>query len=122
VDLIDKELTEKIIGICFEVSNELGAGFLENIYLKALIIALTANGLKAEEEVPLKVTFRGQVVGYFYTDILVENRLILELKAVKSLTSEHEAQLINYLKATGLKVGLLVNFGKSRLEWKRMVF
>jgi GxxExxY protein len=83
---------------------------------------LTASGLKAEEEVPLKVTFRGRVVGYFYTDILVENRLILALKAVKSLTSEHEAQLINYLKATGLKVGLLINFGKSRLEWKRMVF
>jgi GxxExxY protein len=122
VELIDKELTEKIIGICFEVSNELGAGFLENVYLKALIIALTASGLKAEEEVPLKVTFRGKVVGIFYTDILVENRLILELKAVKSLTGEHEAQLINYLKATGLKVGLLVNFGKTRLEWKRLVF
>ncbi len=122
MELIDKELTEKIIGICFEVSNELGAGFLENVYLKALIIALTASGLKAEEEVPLKVTFRGKVVGIFYTDILVENRLILELKAVKSLTGEHEAQLINYLKATGLKVGLLVNFGKTRLEWKRLVF
>ena len=70
----------------------------------------------------LTVKFRGQVVGDFYPDLLVEDRLIIELKAVKSLMSEHEAQLINYLKATGLKVGLLMNFGKSKLEWKRLVY
>ncbi len=120
--LIDKDLTEKVIGTCIQVSRELGGGFLESVYVKALIIALTHIGLKVLEQSPLKVMFRGQVVGDFYPDFLVEDRLIIELKAVKSLTSEHEAQLINYLKATGIKVGLLVNFGRSKLEWKRLVY
>ena len=78
-------------------------------------------GLKAREEVPLKVSFRGQIVGDFFADILVDNRLVIELKAVKALTAEHEAQLLNYLKATGIKVVLLVNVGKSKVEWKRLV-
>ena len=120
--LIDKDLTEKVIGMCIQVSRELGGGFLESVYVKALIIALTYIGLKVVEQSPLKVMFRGQVVGDFYPDLLVEDRLIIELKAVKSLTSEHEAQLINYLKATGIKVGLLVNFGRAKLEWKRLVY
>ncbi len=77
--------------------------------------------LKAAEETALKVRFRNHTVGDFYPDILVDGRLIVELKAVKSLTPEHEAQLLNYLKATGIKVGLLVNFGKPKLEWKRLV-
>ena len=81
-----------------------------------------ARGVKAEEEVPLKVKFRGRTVGEFYADILVENCIIVELKAIKSLTNEHEAQLINYLKATGMKVGLLINFGKPKVEWKRMIY
>jgi len=120
--LIDKDLTEKVIGVCIQVSRELGGGFLESVYVKALIIALTYIVLKVVEQSPLKVMFRGQVVGDFYPDLLVEDRLIIELKAVKSLTSEHEAQLINYLKATGIKVGLLVNFGRAKLEWKRLVY
>lgn len=111
-----------MIGGGIEVSRELGGGFLESVYSKALIIVLTQIGLKAAEQIPLKVKFRGQVVGDFYPDLLVEDRLIIELKAVKSLMSEHEAQVINYLKATGLKVGLLMNFGKSKLEWKRLVY
>ena len=122
MELIEKELTEKVIGACFEVSNELGGGFLESVYKKAVVIAIRAKGIKAEEEVSLKVKFRGHIVGDFNADILVENRLIIELKAVKSLISEHEAQLINYLKATGIKVGLLANFGRTKLEWKRIVY
>ena len=122
VELLEKDLTEKVIGVCFEVSNELGGGFLESVYQKALIIALTEKGLNAKEQAPLSVTFRGQTVGDFYADILVENRLIMELKAVKALSPDHEAQLMNYLKASGIKVGLLVNFGRKRLEWKRLVF
>lgn len=122
MELLEKDLTEKVIGACFEVSNELGTGFLESVYRKALIIVLLQLGLKASEESALKVFFRGQIVGDFYADVLVENRLIIELKAVKSLTAEHEAQLINYLKATKIKVGLVVNFGRSKLEWKRLVY
>jgi GxxExxY protein len=122
MELIEKELTEKVIGACFDVQNELGSGFLESVYQKALVIVLTQLCIKVTEQMPLKVTFRNIVVGEYYPDILVENRLIVELKAVKSLTSEHEAQLLHYLKATGVKVGLLVNFGNPQLEWKRLVF
>ncbi len=121
MSLVYEELTEKVIGICFEVSNELGSGFLESVYQKALTIALTQKGLTVEEQVPLKVKFRGQVVGDFYPDILVNGKLILELKSIKSISSEHEAQMINYLKATGLNVGLIINFGRTKLEWKRLV-
>lgn len=120
--LLEEDLTEKVIGICFEVANELGGGFLESVYQKSLVIAFQEKGLQAEEQVPLKVKFRGNIVGDFYADILVESKLILELKSVKALTTEHEAQLLNYLKATGIKVGLLVNFGRAKLEWKRMVY
>ena len=121
MSLVYEELTEKVIGICFEVSNELGAGFLESVYQRALTIALIQKGLTVEEQVPLKVKFRGQVVGDFYPDILVSSKLILELKSIKSINSEHEAQMINYLKATGLNVGLIINFGRTKLEWKRLV-
>ncbi len=122
MELLEKNLTEKIIGACFEVSNELGAGFLESVYEKALLIALIEKGLNAKAQMPLKVFFRGRIVGEFYADIFVEDRVIIELKTVKSIHPEHEAQLINYLKAIGVKVGLLINFGKSKLEWKRLVY
>ena len=121
-DYSKKKLTGKIIGACIEVSNELGVGFLESVYEKALLIALIEKGLHVEEQVPLEVTFRNQIVGTFYADILVENDIVIELKAVKSLKPEHEAQLINYLKASGKHIGLLVNFGKPKLEWKRFVY
>jgi GxxExxY protein len=121
MELLEKELTEKVIGACFEVANELGSGFLESVYRKALIIVLRQSGLKADEEVPLTVSFRGQIVGDFYADILVNDRLVIELKATKALTAEHDAQVMNYLKATNIKVGLLINFGKTKVEWKRLV-
>jgi GxxExxY protein len=121
-ELIEKDLTDKIIGACMEVSNELGTGFLESVYEKALVIALTARGLKVQAQAPLEVRFRGHLVGEFYADILVEGRVVVEVKAAKALNAEHEAQLINYLRATGIKVGLLVNFGRPRVEWKRLVW
>ena len=121
-DYSKKELTGKISGACFEVSNELGVGFLESVYEKALFVALIEKGLHVEEQVSLEVTFRNQIVGTFYADIFVENDVVIELKAVKSLKPEHEAQLINYLKASGKHIGLLVNFGKTKLEWKRFVY
>ena len=114
-----KNLTEKIIGACIEVSNELGAGFWESVYEKALLIALGEKGLTVKEQAAIEVRFRNQITGVLYADFLVENKVIIELKAVSSFKPEHEAQLINYLKASGKQIGLLVNFGKSKLEWKR---
>jgi len=121
MDLAEKELTEKIIGASMDVSNELGCGFLEGVYENALLVALSEKGLRANAQVPLNVMFRGNVVGEFFADMVVEERVILELKAARAIMPEHEAQLLNYLKATGLGVGLLINFGKPRLEWKRFV-
>ncbi len=105
MELLSKELTEKIIGVCFDVSNELGHGFLESVYQKAVCMALVQKGMEIEEQVPLEVRFRGQVVGDFIADIVVEKQVVLELKSIKMLTTDHEAQLINYLKATGIRIG-----------------
>ena len=115
-----EELTGKIIEACFEVSNELGAGFLETVYQNALIIALREKGLAIEAEVPLSVNFRGKSVGHYYADLLVENKVVVELKAVSTLTPDHQAQVINYLKATKSNVGLLVNFGRPKIEIRRL--
>ena len=117
--LLYGDLTRKILATCFEVLNELGAGFLESVYEKALVIALKENGLEAKAQAPIEVIFRGQTVGQFYADILVENKIIVELKAVSHLLPEHKAQVINYLKSSGIEVGLLVNFGDSKLEYRR---
>lgn len=117
--MIHEELTEKILKACFEVSNELGCGFLESVYLKALLIALAQAGLKAQAQTPLTVMFRGQPVGDFFPDIIVEDTILLELKAVKALAPEHLAQVMNYLKATGIEVGFLINFGTPKLEYRR---
>lgn len=114
-----KELTEKIIGCSFEVINELGSGFVESVYEKALIIALSDAGIAVESQKAVQVTFRSQNVGDFYADLLVEGKVIVELKAIKALLPEHHAQIINYLNATGLEVGLLINFGHPKLEFKR---
>ena len=118
--LLHEELTGKVLEACFEVSNELGSGFLESVYEKALIIALQQKGIQVRAQAPLQVCFRGLVVGEFFADIMVEDKLIIELKAVKALAPEHQAQMINYLKATGIDIGLLVNFGTPRLDYKRL--
>src|SRR5437588_12950590 len=113
--MLHEDLTAKALEACFEVIRELGAGFLESVYEKALLIALQQRGLSAKAQFPLSVMFRGKLVGEFYADILLEGKVIIELKAVRALTHEHQAQLINYLNATGIEVGLLVNFGQPRL-------
>ena len=118
--MIHEELTASVIAVCYEVINELGTGFLESVYEKALMLALHQKGIAAKAHAPLKVKFRNEIVGEFFVDILVEDRLIVELKAVRSLLPEHQAQLINYLKATGIDVGLLVNFGNAKLEVRRL--
>jgi GxxExxY protein len=115
------EITYKINGAIFEVNRILGAGFLEKVYENALLIELRNRTLKAEGQVPLNVRYKGEVVGEYVVDVLVEGKIIIELKAIEQLQKIHEAQLLNYLKATGIKVGLLVNFKYPRAEIKRMV-
>jgi GxxExxY protein len=117
--MLYEDLTKKALEACFEVTRELGAGFLESVYEKALLIALQQKGMSARAQFPLAVKFRGHVVGEFYADVLLEDKIIIELKAVRALTPEHHAQLINYLNATGIDVGLLVNFGNPKLEFRR---
>jgi GxxExxY protein len=120
----DKEindLTYQINGAIFEVSRILGAGFLEKVYEKALLIELRERGLKAESQTPIMVSYKGQSVGEYFADILVCDNVIIELKCVENFSKLHEAQILNYLKATGLQVGLLVNFKYPKAEIKRMV-
>ncbi len=114
-----EELTAAILKCCFEVSNELGSGFLESVYEKALIVALAQTGLSVQSQVPLKVTFRGVIVGDFFADLIIEKKILIEIKSVSRLTPDHKAQVINYLNATGFEVGLLVNFGTSGVEYFR---
>lgn len=108
-----EELSERVIGCCYEVQRKLGAGFLEKVYENALMIELRKHGLQARQQCPLVVRYDGQAVGEYFADLLVEDRLLCELKACDRLTTEHEVQLVNYLAATGLDSGLLVNFGRS---------
>lgn len=114
-----EQITQRIIGCAFEVVNELGAGFLESVYEKALLLALRQEGLSVVSQHPVKVMFRNECIGDFCVDIFVENKVIVELKAAKTLAPEHQAQVINCLNATGIEVGLLINFGNSKLEYKR---
>lgn len=115
------ELTKGIIGIFYEVYNELGHGFLESVYENPLTIALRAEGYEVHKQVAIPVSFRGQLVGDFDSDLLVNKTVILELKSCRSIVDAHLAQLLNYLKATEIEVGLLLNFG-PRPEFKRVVF
>ena len=116
-----QELSEKIIGAAYAIHKELGYGFAEKVYKNALAIQLEEVGLKCSCEVPLRVLYHGRTVGEYYADIVVEDKIIVEAKAVSRLDTVHEVQLVNYLKATGLTVGLLINFGRS-VELKRRVF
>jgi GxxExxY protein len=115
------ELTYQINGAIFEVNRELGVGFLEKVYENALLVELADRGFKAESQVPIEVMYKKKEVGEYYADIVVEDQVILEIKAVDSLQKIHEAQLLNYLKATGYKVGLLVNFTHPKAEIRRFV-
>jgi GxxExxY protein len=115
------EITEKVIGVFFDVYNELGPGFLESVYHNAMVIALRQAGLQVESEVAVPVLFRGENVGDYRADLLVEGKVIVELKAIRVLESAHEAQLHHYLRATDVEVGLLLNFG-ARPQFRRLAF
>lgn len=117
--MIVDDLTEKIIGCAYTVYNKMGFGFLESVYEKCLQIEFAKQGLKAEFQKPIRVLYDGVCVGDFIADILVEDKIIVELKSVTQLNKIHEAQLVNYLVATGLDIGLLINFGEAKVEVKR---
>ena len=114
-----QDTTHKIIGCAYKVFNQLGFGFLESVYKKAMIIELTKETLKVEAEKALKVYYDSQVVGDFYVDLFVENEIVIELKSVQNLAKEHEVQLVNYLNGLDKEIGLLINFGPSGVEVKR---
>jgi len=113
------DITESILECGFEISNELGIGFLESVYENALIIALRQKGMRVDQQVPLSVSFRGEPIGRFQIDLLVDHQVIVELKAAKSLAPEHQMQILNYLRASGLPVALFMNFGTPKLEYRR---
>jgi GxxExxY protein len=115
------EITYRINGAIFEVNRELGAGFLEKVYENALMVELRNRGLKIESQKPIVVKYKGKEVGEYFADIVVEDQIIIELKAVDALQKIHQAQILNYLKATGYKIGFLVNFTYPKAEIKRFI-
>jgi len=116
-----ESLTKEIIGAAYAVYNEIGFGFLKSVYQSCMVIELTERGLMVESQKPINVHYRGQLVGYFQADLVVNDVVIVELKSVKQLVEVHEVQTVNYLAATGMPVGLLINFGNDGVTVKRKV-
>ena len=116
-----QRLSEQVINCAFQVSNRLGVGFLESVYENALCIELEKQEIAYQQQKPLDVLYDGKVVGHYVTDLIVEDKLLIELKVVSALANNHRAQLMNYLKATGISVGLLLNFGTPKVGVQRMV-
>jgi GxxExxY protein len=120
--LLYQDLSYKIIGSAMQVHTELGFGFLEEVYENALMVMLRESKLRAARQVPVKVSFHGRIVGDYFADIIVEDSVILEIRAMDNLSPFHRVQTLNYLKATDLKLAMLLNFGKSKLEFERFVY
>ena len=119
--IIYKDLSYKVTGLAMEVHSKLGYGFLEKVYENAMMVLLRREGIHAKQQAPITVYFDGEVVGDYYADLLVEDKIILELKAIEKITDAHRAQTLNYLKATGLHLAILLNFGKEKLKYERLV-
>ena len=119
--IIHKELSYEIVNSAFFVHNKLGAGFLEKVYENALCIVLKKKSLKYLQQAPIRIHFEGQVVGEYFADIVIESKVIIELKTVDEISNQHRSQLMNYLKASGFKLGILLNFAKPKLQWERIV-
>lgn len=115
------ELAEKVIGCAYEVSNSLGSGFLEKVYENALVHELNKKGIKTKQQIAIVVKYDGVIVGEYVADLLVNDELLVELKAVENIEKVHLAQCLNYLKATGMRACLLVNFGRSKVQVRRLV-
>ena len=120
-ELIHGDLVGQIVGAAFEVHNVLGYGFLEKVYENALLVEMAKRGMNVEGQKALKVKYKDAIVGDYVADLIVDEKVIVELKAEDKYNKQHEAQLLNYLKATGLKVGVLINFGRTKCEFKRLV-
>lgn len=119
--IYEKELSDKIINCAFVVHKNLGYGFLEKVYENSLKLELEEAGLKVKQQVGLDVFYKNKIVGEFRADLVVEDKIVLELKAERRLNQEHLTQLINYLKVSKIRLGYLINFGKNRLEFKRII-
>lgn len=117
----EEELTKEVIGAAFEVANVLGAGFLEKVYERALVRELGLRGVGVRSQVSFPVSYKGQCLGDWTADLVVGEKIIVELKCVERLMGEHTAQCINYLKASGLPVALLINFQRPKVEWRRVL-
>jgi len=120
-DLLYGDLTYKVIGLGMKVHSTLGHGYLEKVYENSLMVLFRKSGIHAEQQVPIKVIFEGEIVGDYCADILVEGKLILELKVASKITDVHKAQVLNYLKATGLELALIMNFGAVSFEHHRLI-
>ncbi|HHT9138341.1 MAG TPA: GxxExxY protein [Candidatus Wunengus sp. YC60] len=119
--ILYKDLSYKIAGLAMQVHNKLGYGFLEKVYENALMVLFKREGIQAKQQAPITVYFEEEVVGEYYADILVEDKIILELKAVEEIIDAHRSQILNYLKATRLQLAIILNFGKDRLESERFI-
>jgi GxxExxY protein len=119
--LIEGDLTGEILNAAYTVHNALGAGFLEKVYANALAVELRRKGLKVEQQKPMQIQYAGKVVGEYMADLVVASRVLVECKAATHLEAVHEAQVMNYLRATGLRVGLLINFGRPKVQFRRFV-
>ncbi|GLI56934.1 hypothetical protein PM10SUCC1_24480 [Propionigenium maris DSM 9537] len=120
-NIIYRDLSYKIIGLAMTVHKELGYGFLEKVYENALMVLFEESGISANQQEPINIHFRDKIIGSYIADIVVDNLIILELKCVSEISSKHKAQTANYLKATGIKLGIILNFGKDSLEFQRVV-
>lgn len=120
-DLLHKKITDDILKVYYDIYNQLGYGFLEKVYQNAMYFELKSLGYKVEAQTPIKVYLKGQLIGEYYSDLLIENKVIIELKACELLMNVHVAQLMNYLKSTKIEVGLLLNFGEEP-EFKRIIY
>jgi GxxExxY protein len=120
--ILHKDLSYTMLGLAMQVHRELGFGFLEKEYENALMVLLGKESIKATQQAPILVSFRGEVVGAYYADILVEDKIIVELKSVDRITDVHRTQALNYLKATGMKQAVILNFGKESLQYERLAY
>ena len=120
-EILYKDLSYKIVGLAMRAHSKLGYGFLEKVYENALMVLFRREGIEAKQQAPITVYFEEEVVGNYYADILVEDKVILEIKAVENIIDAHIAQTLNYLKATGLRLAIILNFSKEKLKYKRIV-
>ncbi|MBW2249486.1 MAG: GxxExxY protein [Deltaproteobacteria bacterium] len=120
-NILYKDLSYQIIGLAMEVHRKLGYGFLEKVYENSLMILFRREGIRSEQQYPIKVYFEGEVVGNYVADILIEDKIIIELKCVEKINNIHKAQTLNYLKATRMRLAIILNFAKDKLQYQRLV-